>query len=317
MCRKARVLDEGDRFEIVQGKNRRKSFTSIYEYQVVDSLGAWRATRRNKNIYPHPSESSQPTPSVEYRSSKTRDEHYRGIYALKTPRSLHSRAYLENEIEALRELNHPNVSRIVDCFELKDRLFMVTDVCAGGDLNSRDPYPQSDARRILRMVLSAVSHMHSKNVVHRDLKYENVMFVSSYPESQVRIIDFGSSKLFRPNDYLQTVVGSIPYMAPQVFNGKYTAQADLWSVGVLAYMLLSSQLPFVGDSRDEIIEKIRAGRYNIQGRRWKCVSQPSKDLVSGLLHTCEDVRFTASEALVCPYFQAEGTHRKSISARAA
>jgi len=145
--------------------------------------------------------------------------------------------------------------------------------------------------------------MHGKHVVHRDLKYENIMFSSNCPRSKIQIIDFGSSKSFEPDGYLQTVVGTIYYMAPQVFQGKYNAKADMWSVGVLAYMLLTSQLPFFGDSRNEIMERIVMGEYNFQGRCWKDVSQTSKDIVSGLLEVCQNRRLTASKALKCFYFQ--------------
>eukprot|EP00957_Ditylum_brightwellii_P053403 4046990-Ditylum_brightwellii.AAC.1 len=113
------------------------------------------------------------------------------------------------------------------------------EMCRGGDLYSRDPYTEEESARIVNSVLSAISYMHKRGVVHRD-----------HPQSEVKLIDFGLSAKYGPEDpVMSDGVGTIYTMAPEVLKGKYTSQADIWSIGVLAYMLLSSQVPFFGTKR--------------------------------------------------------------------
>ena len=126
------------------------------------------------------------------------------------------------------------------------------ELCTGGDLYSRDPYTERDAAKIIGKVLSAVEYMHNNNIIHRDLKYENILFESNSPDAEVKIIDFGLSKRYDPhNKNLCDGVGTIYTMAPQVLEGIYDEKADLWSCGVITYMLLSSSLPFHGKKRYE------------------------------------------------------------------
>ncbi len=162
---------------------------------------------------------------------------------------------LKNEIEILKNLDHPHIVRPIETFEYRRELFVVMELCSGGDLYSRDPYTEEQAARIISSILSAISFMHERNVIHRDIKYENVMFANPSPTAEVKLIDFGlSKKYFHKDDVMKEGVGTIYTMAPQVFMGQYTSKADVWSIGVLAYMLLSSHMPFYGRKRygDEI-----------------------------------------------------------------
>lgn len=204
---------------------------------------------------------------------------------------------LRNEVVILRSLDHPFVVRAIETFEHRRQLYVVMELCTGGDLYTRDPYTEEEAARITRMVLSAVSYMHERNVVHRDLKYENIMFANHHPQSEVKIIDFGLSKKFGPDErYLREGVGTIYTMAPQVLEGKYTSACDLWSIGVITYALLSSQVPFYSSKRRKLVEKIKKGNYDFKGRRWSVISEQAKEFVSDLLRVDPDVRPTAEEA---------------------
>jgi calcium-dependent protein kinase len=124
--------------------------------------------------------------------------------------------------------------------------------------------------------------MHDREVLHRDLKYENILFVNNSANAEVKLIDFGLSKVFG-REKLQTIVGTIYTMAPEVLSGSYTKQADLWSVGCISYMLLSSQMPFYGRKRQDIVSRIMAGEIEFKGRRWKKVSPSAKEFIRSLL----------------------------------
>lgn len=114
---------------------------------------------------------------------------------------------LQNEIQILRSLDHPHIVRPMETFLDRNQLFIVMELCTGGDLYARDPYTEFEAARITSSILSAISYMHSRNICHRDLKYENVLFVNSSPKAEIKLIDFGLSKVFG-NDELTEGVGT-------------------------------------------------------------------------------------------------------------
>jgi serine/threonine protein kinase len=149
---------------------------------------------------------------------------------------------LKNEIAILKKLDHPHIVRAMETFEHRNQIFIVMELCYGGDLYSRDPYTEEAAARIVSSILSALAYMHDHNVTHRDLKYENIMFVNDTPTAEVKLIDFGLSKVYGDNAQLTEGVGTIYTMAPEVLKGNYTQISDVWSMGVVAYMLLSSQM---------------------------------------------------------------------------
>lgn len=115
---------------------------------------------------------------------------------------------LKNEISALKALDHPNIVKAIETFEHRKQIFIVMELCSGGDLYTRNPYAEAEAARITRSILSAISYMHSKNIIHRDLKYENVLFVDHSPHSEIKLIDFGLSAAFG-NDELTDGVGTM------------------------------------------------------------------------------------------------------------
>ena len=234
-----------------------------------------------------------------------RDENYDIILALK---SIHlSRVSdptfvneLKNEIELLRTLDHPHIVRPIEVYSYRNQIFFTMEALSGGDLYSRDPYTEDDAARIIKAILSAISYLHSNKIIHRDLKYENVMFASRSPRAEVKLIDFGLSKRYG-RDHMRDGVGTIYSMSPEVVRGSYTSKADCWSVGVLLYMLLSSQMPFYGKKRREVVEKIELGKYDYRGRRWKRISSKARELVDALLQVDPNKRPTAEQALRCEW----------------
>lgn len=153
---------------------------------------------------------------------------------------------LWNEIDILQSLDHPNIVKAFEIYGSKRNIYIVMEFCAGGDLYSRLPYTEKESAKIIGKLLSAVAFMHEKGVVHRDLKFENIMFESKAEDAEIKVLDFGLSKKFKDGKLggMSEGVGTIYTMAPEVMRGVYTSQADLWSVGVLAYMLLCNNRPF-------------------------------------------------------------------------
>ena len=171
------------------------------------------------------------------------------------------------------------------------------ELCSGGDLYSREPYTEAASAKIVGKLLSAISYMHSRNITHRDLKFENIMFENKSEEAEIKVIDFGLSKKYSPGSHLMEGVGTIYTMAPQVLQGMYTSKADLWSVGVIAYMLLSSEMPFRGKKRRHVIDKIMRCSYSFGGERWGGVSDEAKEFVSNLIVMDPSKRWDADQAL--------------------
>jgi calcium-dependent protein kinase len=203
---------------------------------------------------------------------------------------------LKNEVEILKNLDHPNIVRCIETFDYRDRMFIALELCNGGDLYTRDPYTEKQAQEIVQSLFGAIAYIHSRGIVHRDLKFENVMFVS-IRSSEVKLIDFGLSQKFAANEHLHDAVGTVYTMAPELLAGDYDAKADVWSLGVIAFMLLSSAMPFYGKTRDRVIRKIVRGKYDFKSRRWKQVSEDAKMFVTGLLQVDIATRPTASDVL--------------------
>jgi len=230
------------------------------------------------------------------------DEPYR--YALKTIQlNRVSESFLKelrNEVEILKSLDHPNIVRPVEVFESarNRRLFVVMKLCSGGDLYSRDPYTETAAANIVGKIMCALRYMHSRNIMHRDIKYENIMFEHQGPDAEVKLIDFGLSAKYMPSDpHVSGTIGTIYTMSPEVLGKRYTSKADLWSMGVVAYMLLSSRLPFYGNDRRKIISRIKRCKYNFNDMTWRKVSDQAKAFVRSLLQADPDLRPTAPDAM--------------------
>jgi len=238
---------------------------------------------------------------IAYLTNERAQGKYEFHYALKSIHlsQVHDITYireLKNEINLMKRLDHCNIVRPLETYEFSGQLYMLMELCSGGDLYVRDPYTEEQAAHIVESILSAVAYMHEHNIVHRDLKYENVMFVNSSPNAEIKIIDFGLSKKFLPHQKLKAGVGTIYTMAPEVLKKNYTSKADVWSVGVLAYMLLSSQMPFYGRKRREVVKKISKSTFDFKGRRWSTISSQAKDFVTELLIQDPTERPTAEEA---------------------
>jgi len=206
---------------------------------------------------------------------------------------------LRNEITILQGLDHPNIVKAYEVYESRVNIYLVLENCSGGDLYARGPYSEKAAAKIVGKLLSAIVHMHEHGCTHRDLKYENVMFESKAKDAEIKLIDFGLANKAKPGDTLMTAgVGTIYTIAPEVLVGRsYTSQVDLWSIGVMAYMLISSSKPFHEKRRSRMIVKIKAGAYDFYSDTWAEVSAESKEFVKSLIIVDPEERLNAMDAL--------------------
>jgi calcium-dependent protein kinase len=148
----------------------------------------------------------------------------------------------------------------------------------------------------------AVSYLHSKNIVHRDLKPENIVLDSSKPRQNIKIIDFGTSRELDAQTKLNTKVGTAYYIAPEVLDMDYDSKCDIWSCGVILYVLLCGYPPFNGSNEEKIIEKIKTGKFGFPADEWDHISPNAKEIVKSMLTLDPKKRPSADQILQEPWF---------------
>lgn len=182
---------------------------------------------------------------------------------------------------------------------------MIYRLCTGGELfdklGQQKAYTEKEAAGIMKQLLSAVVYCHSKKIVHRDLKPENLLMESATKNARLKVIDFGTSQLFDPNKKMTTKIGTPLYIAPEVLQKSYTEKCDIWSCGIILYVLLSGKHPFDAQNENELLQKIRKGVYYMAGPQWDEVSSQAKDLVKLMMLYDHTKRISAIEAINHPW----------------
>ena len=218
---------------------------------------------------------------------------------------------IKNEIDILKKLDHPNVLKILEFYSTHKAYYIITGYCSKGELYSQITYKFSEHQLavLFYQVFSGLLYLHSNHIVHRDLKLENILIsdiendiLTDNKYFWVKIIDFGTAKIFEKNKTEKAVVGSSYYIAPEVLNKKYNEKCDTWSVGVILYMFLVGRAPFDGDNDDEIIQNIKMGCFNSEHHKLQTASLEVQDLVKQLLEVNVSNRLSAAEALKHPWF---------------
>ncbi|XP_028790807.1 CDPK-related kinase 3-like isoform X2 [Neltuma alba] len=218
---------------------------------------------------------------------------------------------VRREVKMLKALSgHKNVVKFHDAFEDANNVYIVMELCDGGELLDRilsrgGRYTEEDAKTILFQALNVIAYCHLQGVVHRDLKPENFLFVSKDDDSQMKLIDFGLSDFVRPGERLSDVVGSAYYVAPEVLHRSYSVEADLWSIGVITYILLCGSRPFWARSESGIFRSVLKANPNFDDSPWPSVSPEAKDFVKRLLNKDLRKRMTAAQALTHPWLKNE------------
>jgi len=215
------------------------------------------------------------------------------------------RQQLDSEVAVFLGMDHPHVARLFDVYETDDHLHLVMECLEGGELfdrvTARKRYSEQDAAEATRQMLLALNYLYSHGIVHRDLKLENFLYDFKNGD-HLKLIDFGFSKVWDPNIKMHVSCGTLSYVAPEVLDKSYTKQCDLWSLGVIAFILLAGYMPFSGS---EEVQKtnILAGRYTLKKERWSTVSEEALGFVQALLQVDPDKRFTAEAALEHPWIR--------------
>ncbi|KAH0922170.1 hypothetical protein HID58_022188 [Brassica napus] len=219
---------------------------------------------------------------------------------------------VRREVKLLKALSgHRHMVKFYDVFEDADNVFLVMELCEGGELLDRilargGRFPEADAKRILVQVLSATAFFHLQGVVHRDLKPENFLFTSKNEDAVLKVIDFGLSDFSRfGNQRLNDVVGSAYYVAPEVLHRSYGTEADIWSIGVISYILLCGSRPFYGRTESAIFRCVLRANPNFEDMPWPSISPIAKDFVRRLLNKDHRKRMTAAQALAHPWLRGE------------
>jgi len=213
----------------------------------------------------------------------------------------------KDEIKLLMLLNHPKIIKLKEFFETRDKLYLVQEFCAGGNLSDMirrerkaGGWTESRIKNIFIQLLQALSYLHSQNIVHRDIKTENILLKERYTDD-VRLLDFGLSRLMPRTELLMTSVGTLDYKAPEICMRKpYGAACDLWSLGVVLYEMLSGELPSLFESDESVVAYANSG-VSFSGNIWNNVSESAKDLLEHLLVLEPEKRYTCEEALSCKW----------------
>lgn len=222
---------------------------------------------------------------------------------------------LENEIRVLRRfselakqgapaqgdkdtqwLSHPNIVQLLETFEDKFKVYLVMELVSGGELFDRivekGSYTEKDASHLIRQVLEAVDYMHEQGVVHRDLKPENLLYYSQDEDSKIMISDFGLSKM-EDSGIMATACGTPGYVAPEVLAQKpYGKAVDVWSIGVISYILLCGYPPFYDENDANLFAQILKGEFEFDSPYWDEISDSAKDFIRHLMCVDVEKRFT-------------------------
>jgi len=217
---------------------------------------------------------------------------------------------LEREVYILSEVQHSNIVKLICTYVTPSKVFIVTELAAGGELLERiveqGKFSEEDARSVIHQVLQGVEYLHMRKVVHRDLKLENILLSDKTPQATVKIADFGLARFFADDSELRTICGSPLYVAPEILDigtssETYTPAVDMWSVGVILFILLSGNSPFENEDEQVLFRRIRSGDYSMDDCLWDYISAGAKDCVRQLLVVDTSERMSVTEALRHPW----------------
>jgi len=226
---------------------------------------------------------------------------------------------LRREIKIMKRVNHPNILKLYEVFEDDEEFFLVMELVLGKELFDkiveRGQYSERDASNIVRQIVAAVDYLHSNGIAHRDLKPENLLSAGDSEKEIIKIADFGFSKNFG-EEKLMTSCGSPGYVAPEVLTSEsYDKSVDMWSVGVIIYILLCGYPPFYADNAPALFKKIMDVKYDFDDASWDEVSDDAKNLIRHLLVKDPKERYTAKQCLEDPWVQGVNVSDKMLSVK--
>jgi len=224
--------------------------------------------------------------------------------------------------------------KLFEYFEDEKNVYLVTEACRGGELFDRiienEFFSEQTAAKIFKQIMQSINYCHNMGIAHRDLKPENFLFETKEADSDLKIIDFGLSKIISPGttfhdtgltggkgkkqtrelDRMNTRAGTQNYISPEVLAGNYSIECDCWSAGCILYILLCGYPPFYGDDDQEILQMVAKGKFDFDGEEWDDISKEAKDLIKKLICKPEK-RLTAQEALEHKWFKKALKHEQT------
>lgn len=235
------------------------------------------------------------------------------------------RSSVEREVEVLQALQHPNIVALKDVFESRSEVVLILEIVSGGELfdfiAEKENLLESEAIEFMKQILEGLGFMHSKNMAHFDLKPENIMLSDKdSPHPNIKLIDFGLAHHFHLGEEYRSTSGTPQYIAPEVINNEpLSTAADMWSIGVITYILLSGMSPFQDETNEETLRNILAMNYTLDTHHFSMTSSMAKDFIQKLLVKNPSDRLTAEECLCHPWIkpltrkQAANRNRSSIN----
>ncbi|XP_022926486.1 calcium-dependent protein kinase 28-like [Cucurbita moschata] len=211
---------------------------------------------------------------------------------------------VKREVKILRELTgHENVVQFHNAFEDDSYVYIAMELCEGGELLDRilskkdSRYTEKDAAVVVRQMLKVAAECHLHGLVHRDMKPENFLFKSAKEDSPLKATDFGLSDFIKPGKKFHDIVGSAYYVAPEVLKRKSGPESDVWSIGVITYILLCGRRPFWDKTEDGIFKEVLRNKPDFRRKPWPSISASAKDFIKKLLVKDPRARLTAAQAL--------------------
>lgn len=228
-------------------------------------------------------------------------------------RSQKEKDVVKNEIQVMNQLNHANLIQLHAAYESRHDIILVMEYVDGGELFDRiidENYNLTELDTVLfiRQICEGLQYMHKMYILHLDLKPENILCVSRVT-NKIKIIDFGLARRYKPREKLRVNFGTPEFLAPEVINYEFVSfPTDMWSLGVITYMLLSGLSPFLGDDDNETLNNILACQWNFDEDEFLDVSEEAKDFITRLLVKSKSWRMSATASLKHPWLCDPGLH---------
>ena len=211
---------------------------------------------------------------------------------------------LMREVNLMIQLDHPNIIKLYEVYENEKYIYLIMELCTGGELFDRIventengvQFTEKQAAEIFKQMMSAINYCHKNGIVHRDLKPENLLYLNKDENSPIKVIDFGMSKRFDSKHFMSEKVGTAYYISPEVLQGKYDEKCDIWSAGVILYIIICGYPCFNGDDDDEIFAAIQKGKIVFPSPEWDSISSDAKELIKKMCSP-PNKRLTASQVL--------------------
>ncbi|XP_015996580.2 death-associated protein kinase 2 isoform X1 [Rousettus aegyptiacus] len=226
-----------------------------------------------------------------------------------------SREEIEREVSILRQVLHPNVITLHDVFENRTDVVLILELVSGGELfdflAQKESLSEEEATSFIKQILDGVNYLHTKKIAHFDLKPENIMLLDkNIPIPHIKLIDFGLAHEIEDGVEFKNIFGTPEFVAPEIVNYEPLGlEADMWSIGVITYILLSGASPFLGDTKQETLANITAVSYDFDEEFFSQTSELAKDFIRKLLVKETRKRLTIQEALRHPWITSEGEVR--------